>query len=88
MAKPKDILLDLEVALAKEKSLLAKYTIDLDSSVKQRKNLKKNAKIVSLLEYKKIVKEIIDYRTKSVETNKRIAELLIKYEQNKKNQKS
>lgn len=88
MTKAKDALLDIEVALAKEKSLLTKYSVNLESAIGQRKNLKNKAKIVSLLEYKEIVKEIIDNKKKTAETSKRIAELLIKYEQNKKNQKS
>lgn len=88
MAKVKDILLDLEVSLAKEKSLLSKYVMALDLVVQQRKNLKNKAKIVSLIEYKQIVKEVVDNSKKVAETNKRISELLIKYENSKKNQKS
>lgn len=87
MGKNKETLTEIELALAKEKDGLNKQSILFQSLIKQRKNLKNKAKIVSLLEYKKIVVEILEIEKNITDTNKKIDELLIKYEKNKKNQK-
>lgn len=87
MGKNKETLTEIELALTKEKDSLNKQSVLFQNLIKQRKNLKNKAKIVSLLEYKKIVIEILEIEKNINDTNKKIDELLIKYEKNKKNQK-
>lgn len=88
MTKVNTPLDNIELSLNKGKLLLSKTTGRLNTLRTQRKFLKKEAKIVSLSEYKVIVKEIVETINLLKETSKKIDELSIQYENSKRNQKS
>jgi hypothetical protein len=87
MAKAKDID-SIKISLDKEKDVLSKVTKRLSILKEQRKLLKNKAKVVSLLEYKNIIFEILNDSKLLVDVTKKVDELLVKYEKNQRNQKS
>jgi hypothetical protein len=87
MAKAKDIDC-IKISLDKEKDVLSKVTKRLSILKEQRKLLKNKAKVVSLLEYKNIIFEILNDSKLLVDVTKKVDELLVKYEKNQRNQKS
>lgn len=80
----------LELSLKKEKANVSKVEKEVTLLSKQRKHLKNEAKVVSLSEFRKIVKEIVATKTLLEQTRKRAFDLETEIEKEtlRKNQES
>ncbi len=70
----------LELSLNKEKANISKLEKQVSVLMKQRKRLKNDAKIVSLSEFKKIVKEVVETKTLLKNALLRATELELQHE--------
>jgi hypothetical protein len=76
----------LELSLNKEKANVSKIQKQVTLLMKQRKHLKNEAKVVSLSEFRKIVKEIVATKTLLEQAQKRALELEIQHEKEQAHQ--